>query len=240
MLSNWLCNIRDVHRVHHHELDKIEDPGNCLWIVRSCLQNLMSKLPSSGLQVRRLVELNVVEQWYCPFGDKLITYYDLLKNNLILVSTCWKRRQFSAAFTRQAILEFMEWCTTSKMACWRSWKSISERFLRSLLMFMLYIRNEMSLFLLKRSVDVAISHGCCNKQWMPPPYKICAATPHGQSLNTAWESSIQFTIRLAPSLAIMGTWFAAIRERYFSSRADRLDYLSLRRRNQVNINCDTL
>ncbi|CEO98089.1 hypothetical protein PBRA_006203 [Plasmodiophora brassicae] len=41
-LSNWLCNIRDVHRVHRKEIEAIGDDRE--------------------LQVRRLVELNVKEQ----------------------------------------------------------------------------------------------------------------------------------------------------------------------------------
>lgn len=41
MIDNWLCHIKDVHRIHFQELDAIEDEKQ---------------------KVRRLVELNVVEQ----------------------------------------------------------------------------------------------------------------------------------------------------------------------------------
>jgi len=41
VLENWLCNIRDVYRIHYDELEKIEDIEQ---------------------RTRRLVELNVVEQ----------------------------------------------------------------------------------------------------------------------------------------------------------------------------------
>lgn len=41
MIDNWLCHIKDVHRLHSEELDKIQDEDQ---------------------KVRRLVELNVMEQ----------------------------------------------------------------------------------------------------------------------------------------------------------------------------------
>jgi carbonic anhydrase len=41
MIDNWLCHIKDVHRLHAKELDKIDD---------------------ADAKLRRLVELNVVEQ----------------------------------------------------------------------------------------------------------------------------------------------------------------------------------
>ena len=41
MIDNWLCHIKDVHRLHSDELDKIQDEEQ---------------------KVRRLVELNVMEQ----------------------------------------------------------------------------------------------------------------------------------------------------------------------------------
>lgn len=59
LIDNWLRNIKDVYRLHHNELDAILDEGQ---------------------RVRRLVELNVIEQ-----------VYDLTKTSI--VQNAWKNNQ---------------------------------------------------------------------------------------------------------------------------------------------------